>query len=185
VTTLDRLLTLLALDSLPRTGWIQAGVPDPESIAAHSLGAALVALTTADAVEPPLDVDRCVALCTVHDVPEALLGDLPRPAAQLLPEGAKRAAERGAAAQLLGGADGTAAQRWAEYDAGQTREARFARACDKLHLGLRALGYARAGLGNLHGFERTVAELECREFAPLEELRGAIASALTESLARR
>ncbi|QDU69702.1 HD domain-containing protein [Engelhardtia mirabilis] len=185
MTTLDRLLTLLALDSLPRTGWLQAGVPAPESVAAHSLGVALVAIATADRVAPPLDVDRCVALCIVHDAPEALLGDMPRAASRLLPEGAKRAAEKGAAVELLGSAERVAAQRWAEYAQGVTREARFARACDKLHLGLRALGYARAGLGELTDFSRGVDELDCGEFEPLEQLRAELSAALRERLDRR
>lgn len=168
---LDRLLTLLALDRLPRTGWLQAGVPLPESIAAHGLGTALIATLTADAVEPALDLDRCVTLCVVHDAPEALLGDLPLPASRLLPPGAKRSAELQAADQLLGPPDSGAGARFAEFVAGETREARFARACDKLHLGLRALGYRRAGLGDLDEFRGTMSAVDCSEFAPLAELQ--------------
>jgi putative hydrolase of HD superfamily len=166
----DRLLALLCLDALPRTGWLQAGIGRPESVAAHSLGAALLALTAGAGVEPPLDLDRCLALLVVHDAPEALLGDWPRAAAELLPAGAKAAAERGAAERLLGDR-GPARQRYEEYAAGTTREARFARACDKLHLALRALGYVRAGARGLQGFFEGAARLDCAEFPPLAALR--------------
>jgi putative hydrolase of HD superfamily len=175
---LEALLDLLALDRLPRTGWILAGVDAPESIAGHSLGTALVALALAPRVEPPLDVDRAAALCAVHDAPEAWLGDLPRRGAAHLPAGAKAAAEASIAAELLGALSPLAAARFAEFAAGATREARFARLCDKLHLGLRMLGYARAGARGLDGFRPGLAELDCAEFPPCAELRDAILAAL-------
>ena len=171
VHTLPALLELLALDRLPRTGWLQAGVPAPECVAAHSLGVSLISLALAPEVEPPLDVDRCCALASVHDAPEAWLGDIPRTGARLLPEGAKRAAEERAALELLGGLSETACERWAEYEAGQTREARFVRTCDRLALGVRALGYHKAGLGQLGSFRTSIEQLDCEEFAPCSRLR--------------
>jgi len=62
---LEPLLQLLNLDHLPRNGWLMAGIPHPESIAAHSLGTALVALALGPRVSPELDVDRAVALAVV------------------------------------------------------------------------------------------------------------------------
>lgn len=181
---LERLLSLLALDALPRTGWIQAGLREVESIGAHSNGVALLALLLGEAVEPPLDLDRCVALGAVHDAPEALLGDLPRPAGELLPEGAKAAAERRAAERLLGDPSRAARQRFDEFTAGATREARFARACDKLHLGLRAFGYARAGHRDLVDFRTSLESAELDEFPPAVALRKEILGAW-EALDRR
>ena len=72
---LEPLLHLLPLDRLPRTGWLLAGISAPESVAAHSLGTALVALSLGPAVRPELNVDRAIALALVHDAPEALLSD--------------------------------------------------------------------------------------------------------------
>ena len=42
----EELLTLLQLKDIPRslTGWVRAGVDNPESVAAHSWGMALLAL---------------------------------------------------------------------------------------------------------------------------------------------
>jgi putative hydrolase of HD superfamily len=177
MSALAALLPLLALDRLPRTGWLLAGIGAPESVAAHSLGTALVALALGPRVRPPLAVERAVALAVVHDVPEALLTDLPRAASELLPSGAKAEAERRAAERLLGpfGPEALALQR--EFAAGETREARFARLCDKLHLGLRWLGYLREGARGLEEFRPGLVALECGEFAPCAELRDELVSA--------
>ena len=174
----DALLALLALDRLPRTGWIQAGVAEPESVAAHSFGSALIALALGPRVEPALDTDRAVALAVVHDVPEALLGDLPRTAAECLPDGAKAHAEERAAERLLGPLGPTAEERFAEFAARESREARFARVCEKLHLGLRLVGYHRAGARGLAEFRATLADLDCEDFEPCGALRDALLAEL-------
>jgi len=168
MSSLAELLPLLALERLPRTGWLLAGIRQPESIAAHTLGTALVALNLGPRVRPALDVEHALALALVHDVPEALLTDLPRAAAELLPPGAKASAELRAAERLLAPA-GLALFR--EYTAGATREARFVRLCDKLQLGLRWLGYLREGARGLEEFRPGLAQLACDEFEPCAELR--------------
>jgi putative hydrolase of HD superfamily len=177
MTHLEALLPLLALDRLPRTGWLLAGVAAPESVAAHSLGTALVALTLGPRVAPALDLDRAVSLAVLHDAPEALLTDLPRSAAECLPEGAKAAAEDHAARRLLAPLSEEAHARFNEYRAQETREARFARLCDKLHLGVRWLGYRREGHAGLGEFRAVVAVLDCGEFAPCVDLRAEILAA--------
>jgi putative hydrolase of HD superfamily len=174
---LDALLPLLALERLPRTGWLLAGVPSPESVAAHSLGTALVVLALGPRVAPALDVDRAAALAVVHDAPEALLTDLPKSAAECLPSGAKAEGERRAAQRVLAPLSDLALARFAEFQAQATREARFARLCDQLHLGLRWIGYRREGARNLGEFRAGLERLDCAEFAPCAELRAEILGA--------
>jgi putative hydrolase of HD superfamily len=176
--TLSALLALQPLGDLARTGWVQRGIANPESIAAHVVGTAFVVLALGPRVEPGLDVDRAIALALVHDAPEALLGDLPRTAARLLPPGAKRAAEIGAARELLPPLSDLAHERFREYLAGETREARFARVCDRLQLGVRLVGYHRAGARGLEEFVETIAALDCSEFAPAVDLQREIQAAL-------
>ena len=180
--TLRALLALLPLESLPRTGWIQCGIADPEPIAGHLVGTAHLALALAPRVDPPLDVDRVVALAMVHDAPEALTGDIPRTGSTLLPEGAKREAEARAAEIVLGGLSEVAQERYEEFERGETREARLARLCDQLQLGLRLLAYTRSGRRGLGSFRATLEELNTSEFAPAEELRRALLEALDEEL---
>ena len=165
---LDSLLQLQALEHLPRTGWCQHGISSPESVAAHSLGVAQVVLALLPEVEPQLDLGRALAMAVVHDAPEALLGDFPRDASRLLPEGAKAQAEQRAAEELLAG---VSLEAFREYQAAETREARFVRLCDKLQLGLRLLGYRRSGQRGLEDFELGIRDLDASEFIPTELLR--------------
>jgi putative hydrolase of HD superfamily len=174
---LEALLPLLSLDRLPRTGWLVAGVAAPETVAAHSLGTALVVLALGPHVAPALDVDRAVSLAVLHDAPEALLTDLPRSAAECLPPGAKAAGERKAAERLLAPLSSLAWQRFEEFRAQESREARFVRLCDQLHLGVRWIGYRREGAGALDDFRAGLEALDCREFAPCDELRAEILAA--------
>lgn len=178
---LEALLPLLALDRLPRTGWLLAGVPEPESVAAHALGTALVVLALGPRVAPPLEVDRAVSLAVLHDAPEALLTDLPRDAAACLPPGAKAEAERRAADRLLPPLSPLARERFEEFRTGATREARFVRLCDRLHLGLRWVGYRRAGARGLEGFRAGLAALDCAEFPPCGALLAEILAAAPEA----
>ena len=72
------------LKRVPRTGWLLRGVPhgEGESVAAHSHGMALVALALAETLPQPLDRGRLLAMCLLHDLAEAILGDWPRSAAR-------------------------------------------------------------------------------------------------------
>jgi 5'-deoxynucleotidase YfbR-like HD superfamily hydrolase len=136
-----------------------------------------VVLALAPRVRPELAVDRALALALVHDAPEALTGDLPRVAADLLPEGAKRTAEA-AAAERLFATNPLALERWREYRERRTREARFVAVCDRLQLGVRLVAYRRAGVGGLDEFRDGLEALACDGFEPAEELRQELLAAL-------
>lgn len=168
---LTALLDLCALDSLPRTGWIQAGVSAPESIAGHSHGVALLAAALGPRVEPPLDVARAVTLCVVHDAPEALSGDWPRSASSELPAGVKAKVESRLADRILGDLSDFARTAFAEYQAQATPESRFAKACDRLQMGVRWLAYRRSGSAGLDSFRESLSAQNLDEFPPADALR--------------
>jgi 5'-deoxynucleotidase YfbR-like HD superfamily hydrolase len=176
MTLLNTLTRLLPLDDLPRTGWILRGVPDPESIAGHILGTAHLALALAPREDPPLDLGRVLGMVLVHDLPEAASGDLPR---GLLPAEIKHAIEHGLATKLITPLGSAAAEAWAEFQAGETREARFARLCDRLQLGVRLVGYLRAGRRGLDEFRGGLEALDTAEFPAAAGLRSEILAELT------
>lgn len=54
-----------ALTRLPRTGWIMAGVRDPESVSDHCYEAAMFAVFLATQAEMDVDVGRVISNVTV------------------------------------------------------------------------------------------------------------------------
>ena len=176
--TLSALISLLALDRLPRTGWALAGINDPETIAGHVLSTAHLVLALAPQVEPALDVDRALALAVIHDSPEAWTGDLPKHAALLLQPGAKRRLEAQVADALLSGLSNIARARHEEYSRGESRESSFVRLCDKLQLGVQLLVYRRAGHEGLDDFLETIRGLDSSAYAPAAQFHAELLSAL-------
>ena len=164
------LLALQPLEWLPRTGWVMNGIAAPETIAGHVLGACHVVLALGPRVEPAIDVERAVVLALVHDAPEALIGDWPRTAGRLLPEGTKAAVEEAAAREVLGRLSPEANELFVEFRVQATREARFARLCERLQLGVRLVGYRRLGVQGLEDFVATVRALDCSEFPAAGQL---------------
>ncbi len=173
---LDLLQEVQALDRVPRAGYSLRGVAEPESVSEHSFHTLFLVWALA-AEEPDLDRLRAVELAMVHDLAEVRTGDLPRTAARYLPAGAKGEAEMAAARELLAPLGDRAIELFAEYSAGETPEACFVAACDKLQLLIKASVYERWGArglcefwDNLEGFadggfasiKRVLAELEAR-----------------------
>ncbi|QDV09749.1 5'-nucleotidase [Planctomycetes bacterium Poly30] len=174
---LEALIALVPLDHLPRTGWALRGIESPESIAGHILGVAHVALALAPQVRPALDLGRVLAMALVHDAPEALSGDLPRPAARHLPAGAKKAMEASLAREILWPLSAAAADAYSEFSDQGTREARFVKKCDQLQLGVRLLAYELGGRRGLEEFWDGLVLEDTQEFPAAEGLLQALHSA--------
>jgi putative hydrolase of HD superfamily len=131
---IEGLLAFLALaerlKGTPRTGLTSAG--RGESTAEHSWRLALMALLLAE--ELGADPARLIGICLVHDLAEAITGDLPAPAPRQA--GVKEAQERDALATLTATLPAGMRARliglWNEYEEGTSREARLAKGLDKL-----------------------------------------------------
>jgi putative hydrolase of HD superfamily len=135
---------LQALDRLPRTGYAMRGVAQPESLAEHGFHVAVLAWALA-LDEPGLDRLRVLELALVHDLAEVRMGDLPAPSGRYLPRQHKVAGELAAAVEILAPLGSGASDLLAEYQAAETREAKFVVACDKLQLLLKSTTYLRWG----------------------------------------
>ncbi len=170
---------IVALKSLPRTGWLLAGVLQPESVADHSYGTAMLATFLCDLInlEPaneglarPLDAAKVARMALVHDLAESVLTDLPKRAGELLGRAVKHEAERRAMQHILAGFPAGLEYEalWAEYEASATPEARLVHDADKLDMVLQARAYRRAGCADLDEFWQGHAwhfELSARIFA--------------------
>ncbi len=89
----------LKLKSVPRTGWLDRGVPllQVESVADHSLGVALLAWGCAlqrRAEGVAIDPERVLMLAILHDLAEAKTGDVPPYDPAAIPDAHEPAARR-------------------------------------------------------------------------------------------
>lgn len=128
---LDFLRTAERLKDTMRTAYTSSG--RRESVAEHTWRLCIMALV----MEPyfaGVDLARLMKICLVHDLGEAIGGDIPAPAQDDTHN--KAAEERRDLLEVL--APLPAAQRdgiaelWDEYERGETPEARLAKALDKL-----------------------------------------------------
>ncbi len=133
------------LKTLNRTGWVESGVVAPESVADHSYRVALLSMLLADT--EGLDVLRAMRMALLHDLAEALVGDLtPRQK-----EGRVnwQREEREAFTVLIGKLPKETAEKYVatveDYQACSTPEARLVHAADKLEMLLQAREYEAAG----------------------------------------
>lgn len=135
---LSYLINILGkLKELQRTGWINKEIENAETVAAHSYGVALLALLFAPKY---LDKEKCLKLALVHDLQEALVGDITPFDGVSEEEKAQR--EKAAVkeiSQKLHFAE--LEDLFTEYENNQTAEARFVKDMDKLDTVLQAKYY--------------------------------------------
>nr|XP_023895709.1 HD domain-containing protein 2 isoform X1 [Quercus suber]XP_023895710.1 HD domain-containing protein 2 isoform X2 [Quercus suber] len=130
------------LKTTKRAGWVKRDVKDPESIADHMYRMGLMALIASDI--PGLDRDKCIKIAIVHDIAEAIVGDITP--SDGISKAEKSQREREALdhmCKLLGG--GSRAQEigelWLEYEENSSPEAKIVKDLDKVEMILQALEY--------------------------------------------
>ncbi|WP_304451766.1 HD family hydrolase [Nocardiopsis sp. YSL2] len=126
-----------------RTGWLVAGVPDPESIADHSHRTAVTAAVIA-ALEGA-DPERAAFLALFHDTQETRLTDIPYVGKRYL----KAAPNTEVTANQVEGLPEVVAamvnDAVGEYEATESIEARCAKDADKLECLVQAVEYQKQG----------------------------------------
>lgn len=130
------------LKSIRRTGWVEGGVREPESIADHSFG--VVFLTTILADLKGLDVTEAVRMALLHDLPEVVTGDLtPREKQMKIKEVEK--IEEEVVRELFKDVPREVYEKylsaWRKFSENSSPEARLVKLVDKLEMGLQACKY--------------------------------------------
>jgi putative hydrolase of HD superfamily len=119
------------LKNVYRTSWTSGG--QPESTASHTWRLCLSALIFAKQF-PEVNVERLLKICIIHDLGEAIGGDIP--AIHQSMNAPKAEQERKDLLTLLAPLPATLRQEivalWDEYEAATTPEAKVAKALDKL-----------------------------------------------------
>lgn len=134
------------LKGVERTGWVEAGVPSPESVADHSYRTTLMAVIIAEA--EGLDSLKAAKMALIHDLAEVETGDL-TPAQKRLEGEAHRRAEDAAMQSILRLLPGKLAasftKLWREYEGLDSPEARLVHDVDRLEMLLQASEYEDSG----------------------------------------
>jgi putative hydrolase of HD superfamily len=136
---------VLRLKGLRRAGWLERGVGDAESVAAHSYAVALLSMILADI--RGLDAAEAMRMALIHDLPEAFIGDLTPGEKERMRDLREREMEAivEMAKTLPGGASERLVEAWRRYSDGSSEVARLVRDIDKLEMGLQALNYIKSG----------------------------------------
>ncbi|EOY02202.1 PREDICTED: HD domain-containing protein C4G3.17 isoform X2 [Theobroma cacao] len=139
---IDFLTLCHRLKTTKRKGWINHGIKGPESIADHMYRMALMALIAGDL--PDVNRERCIKIAIVHDIAEAIVGDITP--SDGVPKEEKSRREQAALTdmcKILGG--GMRAEEiqelWAEYESNASLEANLVKDFDKVEMILQALEY--------------------------------------------
>ncbi|ORY93436.1 HD domain-containing protein [Syncephalastrum racemosum] len=144
--------TIENLKRTKRTGWLDNGIKQPESIADHMHRMGVMAMLIND---PSLDQNKCIKMAIVHDLAEATVGDI-TPHAGVSKED-KYEMEKNAMQDfqaLLGDTDTAReiAALWQEYEDASTKEALLVKDLDKFEMIVQALEYEKSDNKSLQGF---------------------------------
>lgn len=146
----------------------------PESVAEHSWRAALMAMMLRKEF-PGVDINRVIDMCLIHDLGEAVTGDIPT----FLKTRADEEVELDAIGQLLNTLDPANrtyfGELFTEMESLQTDEARLYKAIDKIE-GVIAHNEAplSSWLEREYELNRTYGTAECAHFPVMDALRSEV-----------
>jgi putative hydrolase of HD superfamily len=136
------------LKNIPRTGWLQRGIPPSvaETVAEHTFEVAAILAVVAMEAEGRLDTEKLLLMGILHDWGEAIAGDIPRSLAKRLGKGAKSEAETKIMVELAEASGfGSVRTIFEEYEGRKSPEAMVAKIADVLSTLRQARTYLARG----------------------------------------
>ena len=131
------------LKRTPRAGWVEVGIYQPESVADHIFRTTILCMLYAD-IEG-LDPLKLLRMALIHDLPEAIIGDL-TPSKKTAETKEKEGIAINQILNLLPKRQReTYIAVWNEYMEGKTGEAQAVRQLEKIEMALQAKEYEKAG----------------------------------------
>ena len=161
---------LQRLKTTKREGWRRFGIIHGESISDHMYRMSMIAMMAPPSL--PIDVAKCMQMCLIHDMAEALVGDLTPVDGVTKTEKSRR---EGATMDVIcnevlqgvhNGFQAAYIRRiWQEYEDDVTLEAHFVHDVDKMELVLQMFEYEHSNEGqiDLGEFTRVAARIRLKE----------------------
>lgn len=144
------------LKTTKREGWRRFGLNHGESIGDHMYRMAIITLICPPTLASKLDLNRCTRMALIHDMAEALVGDITPMDKVVKSEKSRREAETmdyicdGLLGKVGGGRQAEEIKKvWWEYENDETLEAHFVHDVDKMELLLQMVEYERSADGRL------------------------------------
>ncbi|MBI2326917.1 HD domain-containing protein [Candidatus Curtissbacteria bacterium] len=131
------------LKTTKRTGWVNAGIKNPESVAEHSYRLAVLCMILGDQLK--LNTEKIVRMALIDDLAESVVGDLviKRGNKTIGDKGKKFQLEEKAIKEIFSNIDNGQeyVSLWQEAQAGDSKEFQVLKQLDKLEMAMQALEY--------------------------------------------
>ncbi|ESL10836.1 hypothetical protein TRSC58_01424 [Trypanosoma rangeli SC58] len=143
--TITFLHTIGRLKETERTGWVENGIPSPESVSDHMYRTAVMCMMCPDET---LERNKLIRMALCHDTGESIVGDISPAMAVSKDEKYRR--EKAAVSHLSGllgkevPLSAELQELWEEYEAQSSPEARFLKDMDLLEMITQAHAYELA-----------------------------------------
>ncbi|TVY59016.1 HD domain-containing protein [Lachnellula suecica] len=165
------------LKTTKREGWRRFGISHGESISDHMYRMAMITMFAPPSLSSRLNIPNCTKMALVHDMAEALVGDITPVDGVSKPEKNRRESTTMDyfTNSLLGKVNGSMTGKelkavWQEYEDSETPDSKFVHDVDKIELVLQMVEYERVhetklDLGEFSWVASRIALPEVREWA--------------------
>ncbi|KAF2475831.1 uncharacterized protein BDR25DRAFT_331560 [Lindgomyces ingoldianus] len=160
------------LKTTKRAGWQRFGLQHCESISDHMYRMSILSMLAPASLSSKLDLAKCTRMALIHDMAEAIVGDITPVDNVSKEEKSRREAEtmdyicNRLLGKLNGGLNGREIRAiWQEYEDSETLESRFVHDIDKIELILQMVEYERTNKGavDLGEFTWVATRIQCPE----------------------
>ncbi|MCL2722178.1 MAG: HD domain-containing protein [Treponema sp.] len=178
---LECLYEISTLTKFPRTGWILAGVRDPESVSDHCFETALLAYMLSRKIDYRFDIGKMMTMALFHEIGETRLTDMPRRAKPYIKE-FKKKAEKSILFDVMGSFAENVNSILSEFEEKETPEAKLVEAAEELQIIFRSLLYAKENNGDMSEYREDVAKYSSEGFDIAQDIAAVIGEKLDKYL---
>ncbi|KAH8164446.1 hypothetical protein CIB48_g3803 [Xylaria polymorpha] len=133
-----------------REGWRRFNIERGESISDHMYRMSLMTMLCPPTLAPRIDLFKCMKMCLIHDMAEAIVGDITPVDGIAKPEKSRREAEtmdyisKNLLGKVYGGLAGAEIRAiWQEYEDSKTLDSHFVHDLDKMELLIQMVEYEK------------------------------------------